>query len=94
MEEFYVDYYVTMKVCDRRSVAENSVSVDNSEKSSVVRDQRDEPPMKRKISLGLHISHRSVSSSERQSTKIIVEESFKQLDRKTSGIEHESAIAQ
>ena len=38
LEEFYVDYYVTMKAYDRRSVAENSVSADNSEKSLVVRE--------------------------------------------------------
>ena len=91
LEEFCVDHCATMKACDRRSVAENSVSVDNSEKSLVAREQRDEPPKKRKISLGLHSSHRSVSSSERQSTKIIVlEESLKQLDTQASGIEVES----
>ena len=95
LEEFYVDYYVTMKACDRRSVAENSASVDNSGKSLVAREQRDEPPKKRKISLGLHSSHRSVSSSERQSTKIIAsEESLKQLDRQAAGIEDKLAIAQ
>ena len=27
--EFYVDYYVTLKAYDRRSVMENSVSIDN-----------------------------------------------------------------
>ena len=55
----------------------------------------DEPPEKRKISFGLHRGHISVSSSERQSTQIIVpEESLKQLDRQAAKIEYQSAKAQ
>ena len=63
-----------MNAYDRRSVRENSVCVDNDETALVVREQRDKPPKKRKISLGLHRGHISVSSTERESTQIIVPE--------------------
>ena len=58
-----------MKAHDRRSVTENSTTVNDSEKSLVAREQRYEPLKKRNISLGVHIIHRSMSSSERKSEK-------------------------
>ena len=95
LEGFYVDYYVTMKAYDRKKVSETNACVDDGKRVLDEREQRDEPPKKRKISLGLHMANRSVASSERQTNHIIVsEESFKQLDKQAAKIEFKSAIAQ
>ena len=41
-----------MKERDRRSVAQNSASVENSEKSLVTREQRDKSPKKKRLVRG------------------------------------------